>query len=80
MEKAPSGDRQASEHSVSARCLQAGEVGISLEGGFIHHDQDPVYTGYRWLQALLIDVRAKVSFSENGAKWFVLLDQCQVFS
>jgi len=44
------------------------EMGISLEERFIHHDQDSVYTGYRWLQALLIDARAKVSFSENGAK------------
>jgi hypothetical protein len=27
-----------------------------------------VYTGYRWLQAVLIRKRAKISFSENGAK------------
>jgi transposase InsO family protein len=44
------------------------DMGISLEERFIHHGQDSVCTGYRWLQALLIDVRAKVSFSENGAK------------
>ena len=43
-------------------------MGRSLEDCFIHHDQDTVYTGYRWLQAGLIGERAKVSFSENGAK------------
>jgi transposase InsO family protein len=43
-------------------------MGISLEDCFIHHDQDAVYTGYRWLQAVLIRQRAKISFSENGAR------------
>ena len=43
-------------------------MGISLEDCFIHHDQDTVYTGYGWLQAVLIRERAKISFSENGAK------------
>lgn len=41
---------------------------LSLEDQFIHHDKDSVYTGYRWLQAVLIDARARISFSENGAK------------
>ena len=44
------------------------EVGISLEDQYIHHDKDSVYTGYRWLQAVLIREQAKISFSENGAK------------
>jgi len=44
------------------------KVGISLEDRFLHHDQDSVYTGYRWLQAVLIREKAKISFSENGAK------------
>jgi len=43
-------------------------MGKSLEGSIIHHDQDTVYTGYRWLQAVLIRERAKISFSENGAR------------
>ncbi len=43
-------------------------MGLSLEGCFIHHDQDAVYTGYRWLQAVLIRDRMKISFSENGAR------------
>jgi putative transposase len=44
------------------------EIGLTLEDRFIHHDQDPVYTGYRWLQAILIREKARISFSENGAK------------
>ncbi len=43
-------------------------MGVGLEGRFIHHDQDAVYTGYRWLQAVLIRERMRISFSENGAK------------
>jgi putative transposase len=41
---------------------------LTLEGRIIHHDQDTVYTGYRWLRAVLITHRARISFSENGAK------------
>ena len=41
---------------------------LTLEGRIIHHDQDTVYTGYRWLRAVLIKHRARISFSENGAK------------
>jgi len=44
------------------------EVGINLQDRFMHHDQDSVYTGYRWLQAVLIREQARISFSENGAK------------
>jgi putative transposase len=44
------------------------EMGLTLEGRFLHQDQDSVYTGYRWLQAVLIRERAKISFSENGAR------------
>lgn len=44
------------------------EVGIRLKERFVHHDQDTVYTGYRWLQAVLLREQAKLSFSENGAK------------
>jgi len=45
-----------------------GAVGISLEDRFLHHDQDSIYTGYKWLPAVLITEKAKISFSENGAK------------
>ena len=43
-------------------------VGLALKGGIIHHDQDSVYTGYRWLYAVLVKHRARISYSENGAK------------
>ncbi len=43
-------------------------VGLGFEGRIIHHDQDTVYTGYRWLRSVLIKHRARISFSENGAK------------
>lgn len=43
-------------------------MGFSLEGRFIRHDQDAVYTGYRWLQVVLIRERMRISFSENGEK------------
>jgi len=44
------------------------DVGLTLKGRIIHHDQDSVYTGYRWLYAVLIKHRARISYSENGAK------------
>lgn len=52
--------------SMAATTLD--DVGLSLEGRIIHHDQDAVYTGFRWLRAVLIKHRARISFSENGAK------------
>jgi putative transposase len=44
------------------------EAGLSFERRIIHHDQDTVYTGYRWLRAVFITHRARISFSENGAR------------
>jgi len=44
------------------------EVGRTMKGRIIHHDQDSVYTGYRWLRVVLVNHRARVSYSENGAK------------
>jgi len=44
------------------------DVGLTLQGRIIHHDQDSVYTGYRWLYTVLIKDRARISYSENGAK------------
>jgi len=54
--------------SLSMAAATLADVGLNLEGRIIHHDQDAVYTGYRWLRAVLIKHRARVSFSENGAK------------
>ena len=52
--------------SMASRTLADAE--LTLEERIIHHDQDTVYTGYRWLRAVLIKHRARISFSENGAK------------
>lgn len=35
---------------------------------FIHSDLDPVFTSYDWLEALLLDAGARVSYSERGAR------------
>ena len=62
----PNTDLALEALSMAAAALA--DVGLSLEGRIIHHDQDTVYTGYRWLRAVLITHRARISFSENGAK------------
>ena len=54
--------------ALSMAAVSLDGVGLRLEGRIIHHDQDTVYTGYRWLRAVLIKHRARISFSENGAK------------
>jgi putative transposase len=54
--------------ALSMAVATLADVGLSLERRIIHHDQDTVYTGYRWLRAVLITHRARISFSENGAK------------
>lgn len=59
-----------SKHKNTALALEAldmarenlKEVGIRLKERSVHHDQDTVYTGYRWLQAVSIRERAKISF------------------
>jgi len=65
------GHRPNTELALEALAMAAAtlaDVGLTLEGRVIHHDQDTVYTGYRWLRAVLITHRARISFSENGAK------------
>ena len=44
------------------------ELGHSFKDTIIHHDQDPVYTGYSWMREVLINQKAHISYSENGAK------------
>jgi len=65
------GSRPNTELALEALSMAAAtlaDAGLSLEGRIIHHDRDTVYTGYRWLRAVLITHRARISFSENGAK------------
>jgi len=42
--------------------------GRTLQGLIVHHDQDSVYTSYRWLRQLLIEDGVVVSYCERGAK------------
>ena len=46
--------------------LQA--MGRSLEGVILHHDQDSVFTSHAWVWRVLIEERAQLSYTENGAK------------
>jgi putative transposase len=42
--------------------------GVPIAGMIVHHDQDPVYTGYGWLRQLLVRDQVKVSFTLNGCR------------
>ena len=44
------------------------KYGIACEGLIMHHDQDSVYTGYRWVKKLLVKDKAQLSYALNGAK------------
>ena len=43
-------------------------LGQSLENVIVHHDQDGVYTSHRWLNEILIQSKARISYSEDGAR------------
>lgn len=43
-------------------------LGIPLEGTIIHQDQDSVFRSYRWAREILIEDKAVLSYSENGAR------------
>jgi putative transposase len=43
-------------------------IGAELGGTVVHQDQDPVFTSYAWLRALLLRSRVRISYSENGAR------------
>ena len=42
--------------------------GVPVAGIIVHHDRDPVYTGYGWLQEVLVRDQVKVSFALNGCR------------
>ena len=41
-------------------------LGLSPRGRVVHHDQDPVFTGYAWAGRLLMDDGCRLSFALNG--------------
>lgn len=40
----------------------------TLSDVIVHHDKDSVYTSYRWLERLLLEERARLSYAERGAR------------
>lgn len=42
--------------------------GVDLKGLIVHHDQDPVFTSYRWTSHLLLRDQVRVSYALNGAR------------
>jgi transposase InsO family protein len=67
-EVGPSRNRSLALASLSALAEGMDAHHRDLEGVVIHHDQDSVYTSYAWLEEVLIERKAQVSFSEHGAK------------
>jgi putative transposase len=44
------------------------DLSIDWSGMVMHHDQDPVYTGYAWTQQLLLEDGLYISYALNGAR------------
>lgn len=61
-------DTEIAKEALTMTEYGLAEMGLSLEDRIAHHDQNPVYTGYRWLYQLLMKAKGRVSCSENGAK------------
>jgi putative transposase len=40
----------------------------SFGGDRVHHDRDSVYTSHAWLERLLLEERARLSYAQRGAK------------
>lgn len=43
-------------------------LGQNIEKAIIHHDQDGVYIGHCWLREVVVKSKARISYSEDGAK------------
>jgi len=55
---------QAWEHSKQT-CQQ---LEVHYGGVIMHHDRDPVYTGYEWTSQLLLKDKLRLSYALRGAK------------
>jgi transposase InsO family protein len=44
------------------------KLSISHAGMIVHHDRDPVYTGYKWTSQLLLKDELRLSYALRGAK------------
>jgi transposase InsO family protein len=64
----PSANRELAMRCWERVRERMSKLSVSRQGRIIHHDQDSVYTSYRWLRAVLLEDGLRVSYSENGAK------------
>ena len=65
----PSRNRRMALEAVDG--LRDGMVSLghdTLSEVIVHHDKDSVYTSYRWLERLLLEEGARLSYAERGAK------------
>ena len=65
------GERAVTELALAAwgharRGLQ--DHGVCLEQVIVHHDQDPVFTGYGWTARLLLNDQVRISYALHGAR------------
>ncbi len=60
--------RQLALASLDTLTRNLGAVGRDLKGVIVHHDKDSVYTSYAWLQRVLLEEDARLSYAERGAK------------
>lgn len=73
------GERRCTELALrawSAVSESYRDLGVSLAGTVVHSDKDGVFTGYRWLERLLLDDGTLVSFSEHGARHNPWIESC----
>lgn len=64
---------KSANRELALRCWEMAKgnlaaLGRSPHGLIVHHDQDSVYTSYRWLRKLLIEDKVVVSYCERGAR------------
>lgn len=49
-------------------------LALKIEGIIIHHDQDGVFIGHKWLNQVMIKDKLQISFSLDGAKGNVYME------
>jgi len=65
------GERATTELALAAWAQAKktfGEQVIPYRGMIIHHDRDPVFTGYGWTAQLLLEDGVRISYALRGAK------------
>jgi transposase InsO family protein len=65
----PSRNRTMALEAVDSLREGTASLGCSdLSGVIFHHDKDSVYTSYAWLERLLFEEKARISYAERGAR------------